>query len=124
MTSERRTTFFTGELLDPEHFALEQDSLRGKSRTVDLEIQENGHVEPWTEVASLLGSGPADRHFTLDRETGAVHFGDGEHGRRPAPGSRIEASYRCGGGRAVWLALPLGAAIAGFLAAFFRHRRA
>ncbi|HXV32433.1 MAG TPA: hypothetical protein VD769_00380 [Gaiellaceae bacterium] len=33
-----------------------------------------------------------------------------------------EASDCCGGGR-VWLALPLGAALAGFLAAFLRHRR-
>lgn len=32
-----------------------------------------------------------------------------------------EAS-RCGSGR-LWLALPLGAALAGFLAAFLRHRR-
>jgi hypothetical protein len=55
--------------------------------------------------------------------TGTLLDPDGEHGRRPAAGSRVEASYRCSGGR-VWLAVPIGAALAGFLAAFLRHRRA
>jgi hypothetical protein len=123
VTQERRTTFFTGTLLDPDDFRLDQDSLHGRSRTIGLAIQENGAVEQWAEVPSLGASAPGDRHFTLDRGTGRIRFGDGEHGRRPAAGSRIEASYRCGGGRA-WLAVPVGAALAGFLAAFLRHRRA
>jgi hypothetical protein len=123
VSQERRTTFFTGTLLDPDDFSLEQDSLRGKSRTIGLSIQENGAVEEWAEVPSLSGSAADDRHFTLDRETGRIRFGDGEHGRRPGAGSRVEASYRCDGGRA-WLAVPIGAALAGFLAAFLRHRRA
>jgi hypothetical protein len=121
--AHERTTFFTGTLLDPDDFRLEQKSLRGRSRTVGLAIQENGAVEEWLEVPSLGASEPDDRHFVLDRQTGRVRFGDGEHGRRPAAGSRIEASYRCGGGRS-WLAIPLGAALAGFVAAFHLHRRA
>lgn len=124
MTQERCTSFFTGTLLDPDDFRLEQEYLRGKSRTIGLAIQENGAVEDWVEVPSLGASESGDRHFTLDRETGRVRFGDGEHGRRPAAGSRVEASYRHGGGRAAWLAIPIGAALAGFLAAFLRHRRA
>ena len=67
---------------------------------------------------------PDDRHFTLDRETGTRTFGNGEHGRRPAAGSLIEATYRCGSGRSgnrAWLALAVGAALAGFLAAFLSH---
>lgn len=115
--------FFAGTLLDPADFQLEQDALRGKSRTVGLAIQENGAIDEWTEVPTLAGSAAGDRHFTLDRGTGQVRFSDGEHGRRPAPGSRVEASYTCGSGRA-WLAIPAGAALAGFLAAFLRHRRA
>ena len=77
-------------------------------------------------MPSLAESGPDDRHFTLDRESGRVTFGDGEHGRRPAEGSMVEATYRCGGGRSgnrAWLALAVGAALAGFLAAFLSHRR-
>jgi hypothetical protein len=121
------TTFFTGTLLDADDFTLEQDALRGRSRAVALAIRANGAVEEWIEVPSLAGSGPDDRHFTLDRETGRVTFGDGEHGRRPPEGSAVEAAYRCGGGRTgnrAWLGLAVGAALAGFLAAFVSLRRA
>jgi hypothetical protein len=123
VTHERETIFYTGKLLDPDDFSLEQEYLREKGRTIDLGIQENGHVERWTEVPSLAASGPDDRHFTLDRETGEVRFGDGEHGRRPASGSRIEAAYRSAPGRTGLLAIPIGAALAGFAAAFVRHRK-
>jgi hypothetical protein len=123
VTQERRTTFFTGTLLDPDDFRLDQDSLRGRSRRIGLAIQENGAVADWAQVPALGASEPGDRHFMLDRKTGRVRFGDGEHGRRPAAGSRIEAFYRRGGGPA-WLAIPFGAALAGLLAAFLRHRRA
>jgi hypothetical protein len=123
VTHERRTTLFTGTLLDPDDFRLDQGSLPGTSQPVDLGIQDNGHVEQWTEVPSLAASGPDDRHFTLDRETGEIRFGDGEHGRRPATGSTVEATYRSGTGRAGLLAVPVGAAVAGFVAAFVRHRK-
>jgi hypothetical protein len=53
-------------------------------------------------VPSLSGSAADDRHFTLDRETGRIRFGDGR----------------------AWLAVPIGTALAGFLAAFLRQRRA
>jgi hypothetical protein len=121
------TTFFTGTVLDADDFTLDEESFRRRSRTIALAIRENGAVEEWVELPSLAESGPDDRHFTLDRETGRVTFGDGTQGRRPPEGSRVEAAYRCGGGRAgnrAWLAIPAGAALAGFLAAFLRHRRA
>ena len=119
------TTFFSGTLLDADDFALDQDAFRGRSRRIALAIRANGAVEEWIEVPSLAESGPDDRHFTLDRETGRVTFGDGEHGRRPEEGSAVEATYRCGGrsGNRAWLGLAVGAALAGFLAAFFSHRR-
>jgi hypothetical protein len=120
------TTFFTGAVLDADDLTLDQDAFRGRSRAIALAIRENGLVEEWIEVPSLAGSGPDDRHFRLDREAGRVTFGDGEHGRRPAPGSLVEATYRCGGGRSgnrAWLGLAVGAALAGFVAAFVSHRR-
>jgi hypothetical protein len=49
----------------------------------------------WTYVARLDDFGPGDRVFALDPE-GRVVFGDGVHGQRPAPGSRI--AYRSGVG--------------------------
>ena len=75
--------------------------------------------EPWSEVedvrlapaevplggAAWGGSGggsgsSAARAFAVDRATGAVTFGDGLRGARPAAGAVIQASYDSGGGRA------------------------
>lgn len=39
-----------------------------------------------------------------------------------APGGEVDDSYCCGSGRA-WMAIPVGAALAGLAAAFLRHRR-
>src|SRR5919108_2981637 len=115
MTRERRTTFFSGTLLDPQDFELEQDYHLGNAGAVELEIRSNGTVERWAEVDDLTASGPEDRHFVLDRATGRVQFGDGEHGRQPEAGSHVEASYRSGGGRRFLVAIPFATGIAGFL---------
>ena len=50
--------------------------------------------ESWIEVNSLAMSGPGDRHFVVDRETGTITFGDGTRGARVPPGAHVEASYR------------------------------
>lgn len=53
----------------------------------------------WQEVPDFHGSGPRDRHYVIDRITGAVLFGDGQHGMMPPAGqNNIRASYRSGGG--------------------------
>lgn len=125
MRLERRTTFFSGKLLDPQDFQLEQGYDRDEARTVELEIRSNGTVERWAEVEDLTASGPEDRHFVLDRSTGRVQFGDGVHGRRPEAGSHVEASYSYGSGRrGLLVAVPFATGIAGFLTARRRHRRA
>lgn len=125
MTRERRTTFFSGLLLDPQDFGLDPGIVRGPARAVDLEIRSNGSAERWDEVPDFASSGPADRHFVLDRRSGRVRFGDGERGRVPEAGSQVEASYRSGGGgRGLLVGIPLAAGLAGFLAALVRHRRA
>ncbi|ADP85023.1 putative baseplate assembly protein [Pseudofrankia inefficax] len=52
----------------------------------------------WTAVGDLRASGPADRHFALDRFTGVIRFGDGLAGRMPPPGEgNIRIGYRYGG---------------------------
>ncbi|WP_432177605.1 putative baseplate assembly protein [Streptomyces sp. NBC_00063] len=63
------------------------------------------HVEDgdltWTPRRDLLRSGPRDRHFVGELEDDgrvALRFGDGRHGARPAPGSRLALRYRLGGG--------------------------
>ncbi|HXV56458.1 MAG TPA: hypothetical protein VD704_01185 [Gaiellaceae bacterium] len=121
MTGARRTAFFTGELLDPEDFSVEQEAVRDRGGAIELEIGGNGTAELWTEVEDLALSGPEDRHFTLDRETGRVRFGDGTHGRRPEPGGQVTATYRRGAGG--WLVIPLATAVAGFVLGLLRRRR-
>jgi predicted phage baseplate assembly protein len=56
----------------------------------------------WHEVPDFYGSGPRSRHYTLNRATGAVTFGDGQRGLPPPPGrgNVRMAFYRAGGGLA------------------------
>ena len=55
----------------------------------------------WQERAELFGSGPADRHYVVDRARGRVFFGDGVHGRIPPAGAAVSARrYQTGGGAA------------------------
>ncbi len=49
-------------------------------------------------LRSVEGSGPP-RPYVLDRESGAIRFGDGEHGARPPTGSgHVRGTYRAGQG--------------------------
>lgn len=53
----------------------------------------------WHAVPDLHGSGPRDRHYTLDPLTGVLRFGDGTTGLVPPPGqNNLRLSYRSGGG--------------------------
>ena len=56
----------------------------------------------WHEVGSLNQSGPRSRHYTLDRISGEIRFGDSEHGMIPPAGrdNIVCAEYRAGGGAA------------------------
>lgn len=54
----------------------------------------------WHHVRDFYASGPRSRHYTLDRVTGAIRFGDGQHGLVPPQGRanlRV-AWYQTGGG--------------------------
>ena len=75
-------------------------------QSLDLRVDEGDGdgVVQWTEVTDFYASGPDGRHYTLNRTTGEVRFGDGKDGRIPVAnpersGSSIVAwSYRFGGG--------------------------
>src|SRR5262249_18399147 len=54
----------------------------------------------WREAPHLFASGPADRHYVIERSLGLVRFGDGTNGRVPPAGGRIVATYDAGGGPA------------------------
>ncbi len=70
-----------------------------------LEVDEGEGYQAWTEVADFFGSNARDRHYTLNRATGEVRFGDGVNGQIPVanvdnPGANIVARvYRFGGGQ-------------------------
>ena len=51
----------------------------------------------WRSTSSFDAAAGEDEVFAFDRETGAVRFGDGVHGKRPPDGSLVEISFRTGG---------------------------
>jgi predicted phage baseplate assembly protein len=54
----------------------------------------------WKEQSDFILSGSADRHYRIDRTTGEISFGDGEHGAIPPAGlNNIKATYATGGGK-------------------------
>lgn len=55
----------------------------------------------WQEVADFYGSSANHRHYTLDRQTGEIRFGDGRAGMIPPRGqNNIRLNfYRTGGGK-------------------------
>jgi hypothetical protein len=94
------------EVLEPEPPSEpEQAALAAQEGedTVMPVLNEDGHPVGawvrWHAVTDFYGSGPRDRHYTLDSATGQVRFGDGQHGMPPPKGTRsVRASYRTGGG--------------------------
>ncbi|MDX3454906.1 putative baseplate assembly protein [Streptomyces sp. ME02-8801-2C] len=80
--------------------ALTQDPRRALP-SVHLREQTDDHT--WQPRRDLLSSGSRDRHFVGELEDDgrlALRFGDGTHGARPVPGTRLAARYRLGGGSA------------------------
>ncbi|WP_412543357.1 putative baseplate assembly protein [Longispora sp. K20-0274] len=64
--------------------------------TVRLQVEEVDGWRDWAETDGFARSGPDDRHFTVEYETGVVRFGSG---RVPQIGERIRVlTYRYGGG--------------------------
>jgi predicted phage baseplate assembly protein len=72
--------------------------------SVQLTIDEGQGFMTWQEVDDFFSSGPNDRVFTIDRNTGQIFLGNGEEGRIPVAnqanpaGNIVAQSYRAGGG--------------------------
>ena len=70
-----------------------------------LEVDEGQGFVVWQEVSDFFASRPDDEHYVLNRTTGEIIFGDGQHGRIPVanpahPNDNIVArEYRYGGGK-------------------------
>lgn len=74
------------------------DAERANFAAEDIATDIEGMIGPWVrwqEVKDFVASKPADRHYTLDPETGAVCFGDGIRGAIPPLGATVLArEYR------------------------------
>lgn len=97
-----------GARADAEHPALREELLAAGKKESDLRLDRDpktGKVTAawvrWDGRPNFTGSGPEDRHYTVERVRGRVQFGDGTAGMVPPPGpGNIRATYRAGGGRA------------------------
>ncbi|MCF6155906.1 MAG: putative baseplate assembly protein [Candidatus Brocadia sp.] len=83
-----------------------QDLIISLGENAIFEVKdERGNVTEtwvlWKEVPDFFDSGEKDRHYTLDRATGQIQFGDGTNGMIPPGGdNNIKAfSYQAGGGK-------------------------
>jgi predicted phage baseplate assembly protein len=69
-----------------------------------LEVDEGSGFLPWRQVEDFFGAGADDAVYVLNRTSGQVTFGDGEHGHIPTAtpnnrgGNLVARSYRVGGG--------------------------
>jgi predicted phage baseplate assembly protein len=92
------------ELVHPHPVALASLRADVDERTLTLERGDDGDVRGawvrWIEVGDLRLSRAGDRHYTLDPRTGALRFGDGQHGRLLPRGADVRLTYTCGGGEA------------------------
>ena len=97
----RGTPVLTGQLVwvreDEPPTAAErtQTSVEVRKNPVTL---ENENWVLWHEQNSFGTSQPNSRHYTLDRQSGEIRFGDGMRAMIPVNGAAIAVQYRHGGG--------------------------
>jgi uncharacterized phage protein gp47/JayE len=98
----KNTPILMGQKLEVRE---EQIPSRIELDRVTIIRDEVGKIEEiwvlWQEVADFYSSSASDRHYTLDRQTGEIRFGDGQTGMIPPRGrNNIRLSfYRTGGGK-------------------------
>lgn len=83
-----------------------EDGGRIEITSLRLEVDEGQGPQVWQEVPDFYASGPTDPHFTLNRTTAVVGFGDNVNGRIPLAfvppsgrGNIVARTYHSGGGR-------------------------
>ena len=97
----KETELFT---LDEMQENLSFRLMHGNIDEISVSVWEDGGEEPdyviWKETKDLEAEEPDSRVYQVDRETGTVSFGNGNHGRIPPLGKEdsIKISYKCGGG--------------------------
>ncbi len=70
------------------------------SGTIVLDVDEGNDWETWEVVDDFHASNRHDQHYSFNRVTGEIEFGDGINGKIPFAGeNNIKSSYRYGGGK-------------------------
>jgi hypothetical protein len=92
------------EVLTDEERRLLKDA-EGEDVIIEIPGLDGGPPQSWVrwrEVIEFFDSAGTSRHYRLDRASGEIEFGDGVHGKIPAPGGdNVRAfSYQAGGGKA------------------------
>jgi predicted phage baseplate assembly protein len=92
-----------------QRFAAQHVPIVAADQPMEVQVAGGDGWTSWREVVSFAGSGPDDRHVTVDRSTGEIAFGpavrqaDGtvrQYGAVPPKGAPIRIpSYHTGGGR-------------------------
>ena len=77
--------------------------VRNNELGVEEVHDENGNIFEfwikWQPTDNLSKSSPDARHYEVDRASGTIRFGDGQHGAIPPVGeNNVKAGYRSGGG--------------------------
>jgi hypothetical protein len=92
---EREThpaTGLPGQIVELNERGLRTDDASGRPvESPMVEVQEAGSLATWSAVDDLHEAGPGDSVYVLDRDRGALRFGNGINGR--IPGGRIHVSY-------------------------------
>lgn len=86
---------------DRAETAVNADGTRVNVTSLRLEVDEGAGFLAWQQVDDFYSSNNDDRVYTINRNTGLITFGDGEHGRIPATfakGNIVARNYRAGGG--------------------------
>jgi uncharacterized phage protein gp47/JayE len=114
-TPDQMFRFLNAPVLEGQNIVVEENEVpsseerrqiqeeEGKGAVEELEVERGQKprvLVRWHEVDDFLSSGPASRHYTIDRVTGRLRFGDGHRGMIPPKGrNNIRAVYyRTGGG--------------------------
>ena len=91
-------------VLDTPLQVINSDGTTVTVTSLQLTIDEGQGFMTWQQVDDFFSSGPNDRVFILDLNSGQVSLGSGEHGRIPVAnqtnpnGNVVAQSYRAGGG--------------------------
>ncbi|OKH18131.1 putative baseplate assembly protein [[Limnothrix rosea] IAM M-220] len=103
----RQTPVLMGQVLEVAEAEIPDQTPLAQLGKEPLDIVRNdlGEIEEiwvrWREVPDFYSSRAGDRHYTLDRQTGKIQFGDGQAGLIPPAGQQNIrlASYQTGGGK-------------------------